>query len=821
MKKITSILSINISLLFFIATSVNAQTVNKDFVDGKLWLKLKADQPIPVTTGPTSSEVSLTELPTISRIASPYQLKSISAPFHKSGSAVISRIVSIEFGDHNKVDELLSLLERSGIAEYVEKAPVYTLSLTPNDASYGSQYALPLINAPAAWNISTGNPSIVVAITDNAMQSNHPDLTGNMWVNPGEIANNSLDDDGNGYIDDVNGYDVADGDNNFNPVNSTYDHGTHTAGIAGAKSNNSIGVASIGFNIKIMFVKITKNSSSNTAVDDPVEGIYYAALNRARVISCSWGTTGFSATIQAMVDWAYNSRGCIIVGAAGNAGTNIKEYPGAMNNVVCVAATDAADKKSSYSQYGTWVDVSAPGDNILSTIPGSAYGSISGTSMSTPMVSGLLGLILSVNPNLTQAQAINCLLSTAVNINGLNPSYVGMLGTGRINALAAVQCAQATVFALDASLTDVTEGTVCSLTPTMQVVLRNAGTTSLSTVNINYKIDNNTPSVYNWSGTLASGASVVVNLPTVTFTYGTHNFTSYTSSPNGGTDGTKTNDTTKAVIKVLQNGLALPLVEGFEGAFIPSGWELSNADGEITWVQTTAAKFSGTKSASIDNYNDPFIRTFDYILTPLLDMSTATSTTLTFQVAYQPVASSVTDTMLVYASSDCGATFNVIYKKWGTALATVAGNNINPFVPTGTTQWRKETVNITGALLTSKTAFFAFANSGNSGNNLYIDDINISGTITTGIDAEEATPSIAVYPNPNNGSFNLTTENLPAGSYTVELLNIMGQQIYSKTIERNGGVFTEAMLLNNASKGVYLVKITGEKGSWTNRFIVE
>lgn len=802
--------------------TAQAQTADPNYVDGKLWIKLKADQPIPVTVSPTSADVYQTEVPVLHRIASKYQVQRIRALFHKSGSADISRILKVEFGDYARVNEFMEELERSGIAEYVEKAPIYQLDLVPNDPIYtSSQWELPLIGAPAAWNISTGSTSIVVAVTDNAMQTTHPDLSPNIWVNPGEIANNSLDDDGNGYIDDVNGWDVANGDNNVNPPNTSFDHGSHTSGTVSARSNNNAGVASIGFTIKVMPVKITSNTSSSSAVDDPVEGIYYAGLNRARVISCSWGTGTYSATIQAIIDWAYNSRGSIIVAAAGNLGTNVAHYPAAMNNVVCVASTGPTDAKSSFSQYGSWVDICAPGESIWSTIPNNTYGSSSGTSMATPLVSGLLGLMLSVNPNLTQSQAIGCLKSSATNINSQNGSYLGMIGSGRINALAALQCVQSMTLALDASLTDVTEGATCSLTPPMQVVLRNAGTSTLTSCAINYRIDNNTPALYNWTGSLASGASAVVNLPTVTFTSGTHNFTAWTSNPNSGTDNYKLNDTTKSVMYITPVGANLPFTQGFEGTFIPTGWYLSNQDGEITWAQTTAAAYSGTRSAWVNIYDDPFIRTFDYMVTPVLNMSNTTSNTLTFRIAHRPVSTSVNDTMIVYGSSDCGATFNVIYKKWGATLATVSGTTTSPFVPANSGQWRLETVNLSGALGTTQTAMFAFATYANSGNNIWLDDININGTITTGINEGQAEPAIGIYPNPNKGSFTLTTENLPAGNYEISFMNTVGQTIDRLSVERTIGVHSQNIELQGLAKGIYLVKIAGEAGSWVKRFVVE
>ncbi|MGZ4116685.1 MAG: S8 family serine peptidase, partial [Bacteroidia bacterium] len=170
----------------------------------------------------------------------------------------------------------------------------------------------------------------------------------------------------------------------------------------------------------------------------------YAAVNHARVINMSWGGTGSSTTAQNIIDYAY-SQGCILVAAAGNNNVSTMFYPAAYNNVISVAATQSGDSKASFSNFGSWIDVSAPGNNIYSTFVAGAYGNKSGTSMASPMVAGLCGLMLSLNPTLTQADVTNCLLSTADNIDAANPSYIGQLGSGRINANAAMACVSASL----------------------------------------------------------------------------------------------------------------------------------------------------------------------------------------------------------------------------------------------------------------------------------------------------------------------------------------------------------------------------------------
>ncbi|MEZ4889602.1 MAG: S8 family serine peptidase [Crocinitomicaceae bacterium] len=157
------------------------------------------------------------------------------------------------------------------------------------------------INAQGAWNYFSTGSTVVVAIVDDAVKRDHPDLAANLWVNPGEIAGNGIDDDGNGYIDDINGYDVGSGDNNPNPTTSSYQHGTHVAGIVSAATNNGIGVSSIGFSCKLMCVKSTNSPS---VVSHGCQGITYAAANGADVINMSWGGPGGGTTGQNVINYA-------------------------------------------------------------------------------------------------------------------------------------------------------------------------------------------------------------------------------------------------------------------------------------------------------------------------------------------------------------------------------------------------------------------------------------------------------------------------------------------------------------------------------------
>ncbi|MEM7035838.1 MAG: S8 family serine peptidase, partial [Bacteroidota bacterium] len=278
-------------------------------------------------------------------------------------------------------------------------------------------------------------------------RNTHQDLAPSIWINPGETPGNLIDDDGNGYVDDVNGFDVADNDNDPNPplgaaTNSVYTHGTHCAGIAGAATDNSTGIASIGFGVKLIGVKCNFDATPGPTLPAAYDGVTYAIAAQPEIMSLSWGGPAYSATNQILIDLAY-ANNIVVVAAAGNSNVNTPMYPASYNHVISVAATDASDVKASFSNFGPTIDVSAPGVAILSTLAGSnsSYGNLSGTSMACPLVAGLAGLMKSANPNLTVDQVDSCLKATADNIDAQNPGFVGQLGAGRINAFLAVSCA--------------------------------------------------------------------------------------------------------------------------------------------------------------------------------------------------------------------------------------------------------------------------------------------------------------------------------------------------------------------------------------------
>ncbi|MBL4652178.1 MAG: S8 family serine peptidase [Flavobacteriales bacterium] len=270
------------------------------------------------------------------------------------------------------VDELkfIEAIEKFSFIEFSERVPQMEFFYTPNDL-HPNQWNLVTIQAEQAWNITQGNANIKIGMVDDAVLLSHEDLQAVIWTNPNEISGNGIDDDNNGYVDDVNGWDTADNDNNPNPLSSTnsyFTHGTHCSGIAAATTDNNIGIASISSNVTLVPVKI--GTDANSSLTGALAGVQYAIVAGVDVISMSWGGGGYSTTYQNMFDYAYN-QGITCVAAAGNSSTSIPMYPAAYNHVISVGSTRNGDVVSSFSNYGSTIDVMAPGSSIWSTLAGS------------------------------------------------------------------------------------------------------------------------------------------------------------------------------------------------------------------------------------------------------------------------------------------------------------------------------------------------------------------------------------------------------------------------------------------------------------------
>ncbi len=336
--------------------------------------------------------------------------------------------------------------------------------LTPNDPSFTSKELIGLdndgtivgtadadINAPEAWAVTTGSRSIVVAVLDSGIDYNHPDLTANIWVNSGEMPNNGIDDDNNGFVDDYHGYDFH--NNDGDPMDD-HRHGTHVAGTIGAVGNNGIGVTGVAWQTTLLPVKfLDENNAGST--DDAVAAINYLVMLKTtgkanvRVVNNSWGTTEYKQSLYDAISRA-NAADILFVCAAGNGDAlgngidldqpNQNFYPATLDlpNIISVAASDPYDQLAPFSNYGvTKVDIAAPGVGILSTFPGGAYATLNGTSMATPHVTGTAALVLALHPDATTDEIKNSLVNGAVNKSALQSAVLEGRRLDALNALSA------------------------------------------------------------------------------------------------------------------------------------------------------------------------------------------------------------------------------------------------------------------------------------------------------------------------------------------------------------------------------------------------
>ncbi len=391
----------------------------------------------------------------------------------------MSKFQLMQFDENVDMDILINDLMATGdvvSAEKIWAMPLLEIQAIPDDPRWNLQYAPARIQATNMWDFERGSDTAKIALTDSGVNYRHEDLVDNVWVNPGEDLDgdgevydlddlNGIDDDGNGVIDDLIGYDfftglgggVFAGEDGGTPDTDPNDHnghGTHVAGIAAASSNNGLGVAGIagGWNgaanyatrgARIMCLRIGATGPDGNGfinLSNAATAIDYAARMGADVVNTSWGSSGLSSLVAA-IDLA-NDSGVIISNAAGNDGADNPSFLGLRPDITTVASTDGGDFKSSFSNFGSWVTVSAPGSGIQSTfssvyIP--TYANLSGTSMAAPAYAGAVLLVKSAMPGWTKTEIDSALLATADNIDAENPAFVGQLGSGRVNPFNVLQ----------------------------------------------------------------------------------------------------------------------------------------------------------------------------------------------------------------------------------------------------------------------------------------------------------------------------------------------------------------------------------------------
>jgi len=384
------------------------------------------------------------------------------------------------------IDKVKARLAKNPRVTYVEHNHLAERSSTPNDPSYGSQWHFPKIAAPQGWDISTGSSTVDIAIIDSGVDPYHPDLSGKLL--PGWNFLNGTSD-----THDVRG------------------HGTAVAGCAAAKTNNGAGVAGVSWNSMIMPL-VVLDANDYASYYNIAQAITYAVDHGVKVINISIGGSSSSSTLQNAVNYAW-SKGALIFASAMNTGTSTPYYPAACTNVVAVAATTSADARAGFSNYGSWITLSAPGEAIYTTNNGGYYGTWSGTSFASPITAGLAALVWSVNPTLSNAQVIDLMKKNADDLGttGFDQDF----GHGRINVYKSLSAAKNAIAVADTTapavaITSPTGGATVKGTASVSVSASdNAGVTKVELM-VDGKLfaaDTTAPFSFSWdSATVADGS---------------------------------------------------------------------------------------------------------------------------------------------------------------------------------------------------------------------------------------------------------------------------------------------------------------------------
>jgi serine protease len=439
---------IRIAVLIFIITVSAAFGFNGanqvQFVPDQLVVK-KSDSAPGWQTGRNLSGYAVSGITSIDKLCREIGISRIEPyyPGPLTKPALISAVAGlyvITLIDSTRKELAIGRLSANPSVEHVEKISIPRLNYAPDDPAFVNQWHLTHTHADDAWDIVRGDTTrhSVIAVVDAGVNYDHSDLRDNIWVNPGEDLNqnglydpsdlNNIDDDHNGFVDDLVGWDWGTFDNN--PMEEpSWAHGTIVAGCVSEVTDNGVWGSAVGFSARMMCIKVFNAG----ALHNVMQGMIWAGENNAQIINVAWGTSVYSPTEQNVINALWDSN-VLIVASAGAESSELPIYPAAYDNVIAVAATDETDHLTIFSGYGDWVDLCAPGTNILTTETHTSFANYSGTSFSAAMVSGLAGLIWAWYPALTNEEVENLIKSTTDPIDSLNPSRIGQIGTGRMNA---------------------------------------------------------------------------------------------------------------------------------------------------------------------------------------------------------------------------------------------------------------------------------------------------------------------------------------------------------------------------------------------------
>lgn len=865
---------------------VFSQTFDKDYQDGRLYFKYKDDINVNFSVR-ANNEVAIQEVPFVAALQQDYRINKLERPFDINNDSKLLRTLMIEIQDMEKIDEVLARLKQQPELEYVEKVPMDYITYVPNDSIYnmynGSNnwsWHLDVIQADKAWDISKGSANIKVAIVDNAIWAEHPDLASKIVLQRDTYYNTNSSNP------------PATGDP------SEWSHGTHCAGLSAAITDNEIGIASVGYNVSIIAIKAANNTAPDGIYGYP--GIQYAAANGADVINMSWGGPGYSATNQNVINSIYNM-GIVLVAAAGNDDVSTPHYPSGYDNVISVAATDENDVKAWFSNFSTTVDVSAPGG---SGVPGPAglmsttynlgtygyYDLMSGTSMASPVAAGLAGLILSINPALTPAQVEAIMEENADNIDELNPDHIGLLGSGRINAFrAASNTPYEPTADFSTPITTILPGTdidfddLSSGVPSTWTWTFEGGTPETSNEANPANIVYDNPGIYDVTLAISNefGNSSVTLEDYITVTDSPKPFVNFSIS-----------DSMPCIQSVITlNDLSLYEPTSWQWNITPAYFEFVNGTSnssqnpEVMFsvpglysIEFTATNANGSTSMSVADLIDVYGALPSYTV----DMEDATSgyfvlvDTIKSQIAVDK-RSAYNSTYGLHFHGDPlptgwsgSPTSGTALQAWETNLAFHANaeicsvdgtgldnialifdmrqtyslgpkfswfrvlvngeqiadeNGVMDFNPetANEDEWKQLTFDLSAYAGTffditlQSAARFSDRMQG-EGDNVFVDNISITNTTRTKPVAESTIADFRVYPNPSEGVFTIASDKVD-GNYNLKVLSLLGNEVYSFAGTANGKLF-KAIDLGNLPSGIYLLSIISNNQQFNQRIIV-
>jgi PKD repeat protein len=885
----TRVIFLSIIALFLINTGAIAQNYERDFQDGQLFVKFN-DNYNPQIPVASDKSVNMQDASYFQDIFDAYEVESMSRPLDAFNDPKLLKTFLFSFKDHYVLDEVIEILEAKPEIEYAEKVPMYYIEYSPNDSLYNLvngpsnwNWHLDVIQAEQAWDITQGSPGIKVAIVDNAIWADHPDLADKIILQRDVIHNT----------------------NSSNPPNQgnagDWSHGTHCSGLATAITNNDIGVAGIGFNTSIIAVKAANNSQANGIY--MYQGVNWAIQQSPDIISMSFGGSNYSATEQNLVNSGYN-QGIIFVAAAGNDNNTLAHYPSNYAHVISVAATDEDDGKADFSNYNTGVDVSAPGGSgfpgpggLLSTTFDNTsmgyYDYYVGTSMACPVVAGLASLIRSINPEITPDDVEIILEETADNIDAQNPDYIGMLGAGRINAYQAVMAVPYQPEAqFEAPVYVITPGSTVDFMD-MSMGLPDSWSWTFEGGSPSSSSDQNPTNInYNTAGTYDVTLTVENNYGSSTLTL--EDYVTVTASPTPFVVFAVSDTMPCIWSAVTFEDLTLYDPTSWLWEFSPSTVQFVNGSNE-TWqnpeveflapgpytISVTAANVNGSNTMEFEDFiiasgmSLPFEEDFELAESSTLELMANENALIkvdkraanesTYGLHFSgggslsgwsggpantsPEQAWEQNTLFHSSASVCNVDateFAGVYLLFDLRQTFSLGNTLSYFRvlvnetdqvadANGITNFNPETNEdpfVNRQFNLSDYAGTTFSLSFQAccrlvdyffaeGDNVFIDNIEIIGSMV-GVDELVEIPfdMVNVYPNPANGVMNFDYFSNTEGVIDITLTSSSGQTVYREQIASAKGKMSNSLDISNIKQGVYIFSVKSENGVSTQKLIV-